>query len=284
MNEDAGSDWKVQPDYFCVAFLDLLGQSARLDEVAHLPLPVQRDSRLDERLLHVYEPILNFHKWFFGAFDDVINPAATERPLQAGGLTGAKSEDSARRELKYQAFGDSVFLYVPTDFEKPTPSDARLIRGMLLALGCAMVGMMSEGEFPRGGIDIHVAADLGYGVYGPAARRAYQLESQVAHYPRIVVGRGLCSYLKSMSTAFPNLSEFSRKVIRPDTDDLAMLDYLGEAFHQEKLYDPADVKKAYERTKKLLGSFRHEDNTNLMTKYGRLAHYFESRASLWNSE
>ena len=281
MNEDVGSDWKVQPDYFCVAFLDLLGQSARLDEVARLPLPVQRDSRLHEQLLHIYEPTLNFHKWFLEALDDVINPAVTGRPQHAGGLAEALSEDSARSELKYQVFGDSVFLYVPTDFENPTPSDARLIRGMLLALGCAMVGMMSEGEFPRGGIDIHVAADLGYGVYGPAAYSAFRLESREAHYPRIVVGSGLCSYLKSIGTSIPALSEFSGRVVYQDTDDLAVLDYLGETFRQEKLFDPADVRKAYGRAKALLDSYRQKDDTHLRTKYGRLMHYFESRVNLW---
>ena len=50
MIEDGGG-WNVKLDYFCVAYLDLLGQSARLDGVASLPLPVQKDSRLDEQLL-----------------------------------------------------------------------------------------------------------------------------------------------------------------------------------------------------------------------------------------
>jgi len=283
MIEDGGG-WNVKLDYFCVAYLDLLGQSARLDGVASLPLPVQKDSRLDEQLRLIFEPTLNFHDWFFKALDDVINPTGIGRSKERGGPTGDGPVRHPANRLKYQAFGDSVFLYVPIDFENPSLPDARLIRGLLLALGCAMAGMMSEGEFPRGGVDIHLASDIGYGVYGPAARRAYQLESQVAHYPRIVVGRGLCSYLRSTGAMFPNLSEFSRMVIGQDTDDLPILDYLGEAFHQEKLLDPVDVKKAYEQTRKLLDSFRHGDNTNLRTKYGRLAHYFESRISLWNSK
>ncbi len=283
MNRDGARGRAVQPEYFCVAFLDLLGQKTRLDAIARLPLPVQDTPELREQFEQVFTPVRNFHDCFFDALD-VINSIGTGRPPHRDGPAAAGPAGSVAGRLKYQAFGDSVFLYLPIDLASPSQSDARLIRGLLLALGWAMVGMMNEGVFPRGGIDIHIAADLGYGVYGPAACSAYRLESCEADYPRIVVGSGFCSYLESIGASIPSLSEFSGRVTWRDTDDLAILDYLGEAFRQEKQFDPAVVKEAYGRAKALLDSFRQKGDTHLRAKYGRLVHYFESRVNLWSDQ
>ena len=60
-----------------------------------------------------------------------------------------------------------------------------------------VVMAMGEWGIPvRGGIDIGVGVDLYPNeVYGPVAASAYKLESEVADYPRIVIGSGLLDYV-----------------------------------------------------------------------------------------
>ena len=81
----------------------------------------------------------------------------------------------------------------------------------LRQLGLLMLTELAEGILFRGAIEAGICAELsGSDLYGQAIARAYALESDVAVYPRIVVGGHLMDYVRSF--AEKKLTEDERTV------------------------------------------------------------------------
>ena len=89
----------------------------------------------------------------------------------------------------------------------------------------------------RGGIDLGLAMDIDEGeIYGPALARAYNLESGIAKYPRIVIGEGLTRYLQMVAgrqartgedKAHAEFASKSLGLLAVDVDGCTFLDWLG---------------------------------------------------------
>ena len=103
----------------------------------------------------------------------------------------------------------------------------------------------------RAGLDVGVGTRLSTGeVYGSALERAYFLESNLAKYPRILVGDGLLEYLDWVSAQAPR-SDFGqlavltaqkcRRFVCEDNDGRSMLDFLGDArdYYRQRLREEA---------------------------------------------
>ena len=70
------------------------------------------------------------------------------------------------------------------------------------------------GHPARGGLDVGLGVEIAPGeVYGAALERAYQLESEVAQHPRLVIGKELVAYLDFLTSraaaCIPPLQSFS---------------------------------------------------------------------------
>ncbi|RPH77611.1 MAG: hypothetical protein EHM80_12180 [Nitrospiraceae bacterium] len=140
----------------------------------------------------------------------------------------------------------------------------------------------------RGAIDIAWGAEIRPGeLYGPAIIRAYELESEVAQYPRIVIGHEVLRFLethRSNSGDEPAIranQEFARRcldMLVQDDDGYWILHYLGDALqhaathaHHNNLYQKARtfVVNQIEEHKRLR-------NSKLAFRYTQLFAYFDA--------
>lgn len=154
--------------------------------------------------------------------------------------------------------------------------------------------MMSAGYACRGGIDVGVGGEMFEGeLYGPALYEAYRLESQVAQYPRIVIGKNLIDYLVGLtrlegsdvtSTYTKTIASKCLSFLVQDIDGQPIVDYLGERLMEAVEYQPVEdgtISKAYEFVKREATKWRDRRDTTLSFRYNLLGNYFTSRLTLW---
>jgi hypothetical protein len=154
-----------------------------------------------------------------------------------------------------------------------------------LAGALCFIGLASRRPL-RGAIEIAWGVELHPGeLYGAAVARAYELESEVADYPRIVVGQQMLRFL-DLQAQNPNpspydqfnkaLATFCRNMLVQDADGHWILHYLGNVFvdrvsqvnHQE-LYD-----KALTFVVEQIKEHQASRNTKLAFRYVQLHRYF----------
>jgi hypothetical protein len=199
-------------------------------------------------------------------------------------------------DVKSQGFSDTVVIYVSLN----TDTTKAPINGVFSALAaCASTFLLSmaAGHVCRGGIEIGIASEFYEGeIYGPALLEAYYLESEVAQYPRIVIGDQVINYLADMKRA-EGLDPFTKlnnqmadicfSLFARDIDGNVLLDYLGEGFKKHMVpdgfHDDLKVipKMAYEFVEKEFEKWRKERNTKLSLRYNHLLNYLSARLPLW---
>ena len=146
-------------------------------------------------------------------------------------------------KLKHQRWSDGLVYFVSLQQENVKCP----INGIFHIFGTVgslcFVGLCRKHPI-RGSVDISWGVELHPGeLYGAAVANAYELESEIAQYPRIVIGERVVEYLES-SSQNPHsnpFSEFNRSLaeiclgmIAIDFDGNYILDYLGKNF-KEKL-------------------------------------------------
>lgn len=146
---------------------------------------------------------------------------------------------------------------------------------------------LASGAPIRGAIDIAWGVELRSGeLYGAAIANAYELESEHAHYPRILVSEMTMDYLLATIQRPDNdtvaqyergLAQACYDMLLKDEDGRYILHYLGEGFakavsHKEhaNLYREAHlfVSGEYER-------FNEANDAKLAPRYRSLLSYFE---------
>ena len=163
------------------------------------------------------------------------------------------------------------------------------MNGIFAILGLAgtmcLLGL-AGGHPVRGGIEIAWGAMLHPGeLYGPAVARAYALESEVAQYPRIVVGaetyKFICAH--STSTAQDPFSQNDRQLatqcldmLWQDADGNLAVHYLGRGFSTYVNKSP----DLYQLARKfVIEEFERQQrafNTKLAFRYAHLLQYIEA--------
>ena len=140
----------------------------------------------------------------------------------------------------------------------------------------------------RGAIDIAWGVEFPHGgLYGPVVANAYELESKVARYPRIVVGQRVVDFLEtyvSNSSDDPFMlanrmwAELCQGMLFKDVDGCWIVHYLGNAFQysvthttHSYLHDKARafVADQLEEHRKLL-------NSRFATRYNQLLNDFDA--------
>lgn len=193
-----------------------------------------------------------------------------------------------------QVFSDTCVLFAPLRVHE----GALLLKdvwGVLLGMAILMPGMLSGKIAIRAGIEIGTATDVFPGqIYGPSLASAYHLESEVAEYPRIVIGPALFGLIReaaSSSLETPH-GQFSRamateiqSLIAWDDDGVLILDYLGEYVRAHDAGMDMPIEPLVRRAATFVASeherFRRERNIKLAGRYARLRRYFDGRMHLW---
>jgi hypothetical protein len=272
---------------YCVGFIDLLGQRLEYEKEGRLP-----DFKSVEEKEHFIKKKLG----------DTIGRIDALQRTSNQFLNAALDYKSPRREelqpdlkrtydemkevhLKQQRWSDGLVYFVSLmggDVKCPMCGvyTVFVATGSLCFTGLAV-------KIPlRGAIDIAWAAELHEGeLYGAAVAKAYELESQVAQYPRIVVGPRAVDYLiANINNSSSDIySKFNRELAKicydmlaQDCDGYHFVHYLGDVFHEmvtknlhQELYQES---KSFvlEQCKK----WSDERNTKLSFRYNHLLSYF----------
>jgi hypothetical protein len=139
----------------------------------------------------------------------------------------------------------------------------------------------------RGGIEIAWGTELRPGeLYGPAIARSYELESEVAQYPRIAVGARMTEFLKTVEALTPkdNASRYSVAMAKTclsmlvrDFDGKWMVHYLGDTFREavSRNEHVAMYNDAAKFISEEYGRFRTAGDSKLAARYFHLLSYFQ---------
>jgi hypothetical protein len=271
--------------YYLVAFVDLLGQQEQLRKLHRLP-----ESGNDNELKS-FKDIINST---FGAVEYMNKTVECffEAFLSRIDLTKYDEEQKqfikelSRTDVKFQRFSDCIAVYVSLHTKENT-LPFRSIVGLIASVGLTVFQCMSEGFFIRAGIDIGLAKAVGTNeIYGPALARAYELESKIADYPRIVIGEEFESFLKHFSTievqdkysqAYQKSANNCLSMITKDVDGYPIVDYIGKDLNLD--VSPEMFKKyfnsCYENICYELDKHKESKNNKIALKYDRLKNYFD---------
>ena len=284
----------VSLELYVVGFFDLLGQQERLRSLTQLPDKGNPESMAATRetLTHTYGAVHAMRTWFRDAFETYSRkPLAEAETLPEEGKKLYAQMNSNPIELR--GVSDSMIVSVSLRKYEDTKLPVRAVMGVIMGAGLVSTGCLMMGHPIRGGIDLGVGFKTPEGeIYGPALSRAYTLESEIAGYPRVVVGRELLGWLQHQVTnSTPDVfGEYSKKwaeacgnCLAVDHDGNVFVDYLGPYFRQLlSVGSPADfVHEAHEHVLRLCEEVKRAGNSKLAFRYILLRNYFENRLPLW---
>jgi hypothetical protein len=145
--------------------------------------------------------------------------------------------------------------------------------------------LFDEGILLRGGITVGDVA-LSYGqLFGPAVIRGYALESQVARFPRIVVGDEVLREVKNNPALWVHDADYdlkeTRSLLRRDFDGECFVDYLRviEEELDERSEYPALLDQHAEFIRR--GLKRYKGNASILAKYKWLREYHRYTVTKW---
>lgn len=275
---------KIVFGHYLVAFVDLLGQRERLRNLNALPSD-ENGPKHSEFIKTVKQTIGAVHdlqdsaKQFFHSFTKNEN----NNPLNS--LPGFGRLNSS--EIKFQHFSDGLVIYVPLRADDHH-SPAKGVYGALAACGGLCLLGLAKKRPVRIGISIGVAAELHENeLYGKAIADAYELESYVAQYPRVVVSNEVTNYLIGYAQTNcgegdfdcyiqKRLAESGLKMLARDFDGRFIVSYLGEFFRHHLLKSIDEL--VYEHAKSFiddeLKKHQESQNSKLAFRYSLLHGYF----------
>ena len=152
---------------------------------------------------------------------------------------------------------------------------------------------LTMGVALRGGIEVGLAIEI-YDdeVYGRALSDAYTLESTVAQYPRVVVGKAVQDYLEGFKTRSgssrleigvrDHATNCQRFITTDPVDGQPMIDFLGRGMRDiGKTPTRKLAPRAHAMVKTTVDEMSKTGETKLRTRYERLLQYFDRRMYLW---
>ncbi|MFI4898476.1 MAG: hypothetical protein ACIARR_11695 [Phycisphaerales bacterium JB059] len=198
-----------------------------------------------------------------------------------------------RAPIKAQHLSDATLLSAPCMLDNGKPS-LKVIAGLVASAATVMLCALDREIVIRGAIEVGAGCDMfGDEIYGPCVATAYQLESEVAQYPRLVVGPNLADLVDRMrqhedltpyGAACRSIGRFTFDMFFVDQDGVLAIDYLGEGARKAAplLAKQTDM---FARVNEFVCSehrrFTELGNQKLANRYGLMRQYFESRSPLW---
>ena len=168
------------------------------------------------------------------------------------------------------------------------------VRRLLEVVTTAWLVSLAEGAPFRGGVEIGLAAQMRENdVYGQALIEAYRLESEVAQWPRIVLGEELVGALQDArqdpDVALQGAAMFAAQcwsMLRQDGDGNTEIDLLGGVWSTaERRRSFRDVfARAHNNVRGQLSEAQEAGCTTLISRYETLLAYFNERAPVWQAE
>jgi len=274
-------------DGYAVAVLDIQGQSEALKKLEVAFDPRRMTPEVLAAIRSTFGAVKTLGEGIRKAVDSTNRANIDNKVIAAERHEefAAATQDS----LVCQTFGDTVVLYQALN---SVAVPVHGIHALLRTCSIVMLGCLADCLPLRGGIELGLAAEIRPGeLYGPAFLSAHALESKIAEYPRIVVGKTLPAYLRWVRESAPHnpagrLAQLHAdkclSLLGLDSDDRLILDYLNAWFLTAGISQTRPrVKAAYEFATREADRWKREGNATRAEAYIRLAKYFESRAGVW---
>ena len=269
---------------YCASFIDLLGQKEAFYGQGLLP-----QFKSDEERKEFLQTIRNTIGAVISLQEDADRMLAGLNEMKgrtAVGVPQFVQEEMRKEKVTKQHWSDGFVSYVclgDSDIKCPMNGIFSVIvqAGVLCFLG------LSKNQPIRGGIDVAWGVEVSPGeFYGAALVRAYELESKIAQYPRIVVGHAMFSYLQSQIDSKPQdmyaqtnkeLAELCLSMLLEDVDGALIIHYLGNEFRAAVTKDlhPDMYKDARECVVQELEKHRRSGDSKLAFRYAHLLCYFD---------
>lgn len=275
---------------YCVSFIDLLGQRAALQGQGLLPPFESEDERkkLDAILRESIGAITKLQSRAEDMLYGILNPDP-ESPSRAAlpPEQHALWDEMQRTRVTTQRWSEGLVSFACLG-DREVKCRMNGVFGLFGLAGTLCLLGLATRRPVRGAIEVAWGVELHPGeLYGAAVGRAYELESEVAQYPRIVVGSETVKLLQAhranpgqdpFSQIDRKLAELCLGMLAQDVDGYWLLHYLGEEFqhavshsHHAELYTTAR-KFVYEQ----LLEHRASLNTKLAFRYSHLLQYFDA--------
>lgn len=275
---------------YCVAFIDLLGQR---DAMRGQGLLVPTESEDQRKAFHgvlrnSIGAIIKLQERAEGMLAP-IHKANLDSPHRAAlpPEQQATWDEMQQSRIKTQRWSDGLVSFASLG---DTDIMCRMngVFGIFGLAGALCLLGLASGRPVRGAIEIAWGVELHSGeLYGPAVARAYELESEIAQYPRIVVGPETVRFLEAHA-ANPAQDIFSQTdrefaalclaMLVQDVDGHWLLHYLGDKFQFAVTHD--QHVELYDAARKFvfdqLLTHQAQQNTKLAFRYSHLLNYFDA--------
>lgn len=274
--------------WYIAAWVDLLGQSEKLDQLDELPTTEAQKREFVQRAQRTFGAVRSFRDRMAELHAILARPLS----LPAGMLVTLNKDDLrlfkkySSPEVKISFLSDSALLTVCLR-ENAGWSPLLSVDFMLSQLAIIALTMVAQGTPIRGGMAAGICSVLREGdLYGKAVSRANQLE-KAAGYPRIVVDDSLLEYVawcehqpatgREQQLRAHHVQAI-KSAFRADADGQKILSYLGERFKREyghETHFPEIVALASTFVAGEIERFRRSGNEKLLERYQKLKAYFE---------
>jgi hypothetical protein len=268
-------------------YIDLLAQANELEQVGEMPTMDADIEAARDGINRSAGKVLRIRR----AFQNVLGELMTAYPETRDLIAPEKRESFMRLQPQVNrvGFSDTFVISVPLRENGEAEGAARGASAVFnVVAGVAVLSLfaLSEGIPLRGGLQIGPAVELFPGeVYGKPLLDAYRLESQVAVYPRTVVGSGVFRYLGYLEelTADSAFNAYASNKARqcrelfcdaPD-DGQPMLHIASRAVVAAAPEFESYRVEAFKWVASQAERFRAEGNNKLADRYDRLARYFQ---------
>lgn len=270
----------IQISNYCACFIDLLGQKSALEGEGLLPIFADSNeegsfNKKIHKSVGVIDRLQKDASFFMG---DVPEISIRDDLSSSDQVSYDEMKTS---KMKQQRWSDGLVFY--TTMQGPAPMNA--IWDILGSAGSLCLLGLAEENPLRGGVEISWGAELHDNeLYGAIVANSYKLESEVAKYPRIVVGKYMIEYL-TLASSYKgsdyveiynrDLAVLCLDMISTDIDGNFILNYVGVSFVEYCLKDNAEYfyEKAYNFSVKQRDKFSSEKNFKLARRYDWLVNY-----------
>lgn len=275
--------------HYCVSFIDLLGQRDALRNQSLLP---EVSSEADkQKLLQTFRDSIGAIAGLQRNAEEMLegSDAKSESPLRAQLVPEQQVhwDEMMRTNVTTQRWSDGLMSFSRLGDAQVKCDLNNIFRLFALAGTLCFMGLATHRPI-RGAIEIAWGVELHPGeLYGAAVARAYELESEVAGYPRIVIGTEVLKFLdlqrRNPSTDLfsqnnRTLADLCSNMIVQDADGHWILHYLGDTFHKSISQNAhADLYgKAREFVVEQFQAHQKNQVVKLAFRYAHLLNYFEA--------
>lgn len=272
---------------YCVSFIDLLGQRDALKGEALLPHFSSEDDRkkFNATLKGTIGAILALQD----RADVMMAIGTKDSPMRASIPPEHRNDwdEMLRTRVHTQRWSDGLVSFVCLGDQEIKCHMNGIYNIIGQAGSLCLLGLASKHPL-RGAIDVAWGVELRPGeIYGASVARAYELESEVAQYPRIVVSDRIIRFLEDhiahpgqdiFSENNRELAKLCHSMLIRDADGVCLVHYLGDEFQQAitrgqhaYLYSQA-MTFVLEQLK----TYQASKNSKLAFRYVNLLNYFEA--------